>query len=208
MMPVEPLRPERFEEASRTLTRAFFNDPGVMYIFPEEQRREKLMCFFHRYSAAVFARLGGAFITSGGEGVAFWIPPPLRAIPTWHFLRAGLWRAPFVLGLRGIRRPMLFQNDIDRRMKEDLDGPHWILDVLGVDPAHHGKGIGSALIRHISDRADEEGIPCYLITHTEKNVAFYNNHGFQLLKAAPSVPGSSLTTYSLRRPPASANKTA
>ncbi len=31
--------------------------------------------------------------------------------------------------------------------------PHWHLPLIGVDPAHQGKGIGSALLSHILDVA-------------------------------------------------------
>ena len=35
--------------------------------------------------------------------------------------------------------------------------PHYYLEFLGHDPAHQGKGIGSALMQPVLDRCDEEG---------------------------------------------------
>lgn len=42
---------------------------------------------------------------------------------------------------------------------------------LGVSASARGKGLGSAMIRHIVARAREEGVPVCLLTMTEKNVS-------------------------------------
>ena len=58
--------------------------------------------------------------------------------------------------------------------------PHWYLAALGTDPARHGQGVGSALLAPILARCDAEGVPAYLETQNEANVAFYGKRGFQV----------------------------
>ena len=53
--------------------------------------------------------------------------------------------------------------------------------ILGVDPDHQGKGLGGALLQPALAKADQEGLPCYLETLEEKNLAFYGRHGFEVL---------------------------
>ena len=34
--------------------------------------------------------------------------------------------------------------------------------LIGTQPEHQGKGLGSVLMRHLSDYADSRGLHCYL----------------------------------------------
>jgi GNAT superfamily N-acetyltransferase len=61
------------------------------------------------------------------------------------------------------------------------NGPHWFLAVMGVDPIHQGKGIGSALIKRGLIPCDRDHLPAYLEATNPKNVPFYARHGFELL---------------------------
>ena len=58
------------------------------------------------------------------------------------------------------------------------DDPHEYLWFLGVVPAAQGRGIGSALLRPVLERADRAGAPCYLEATSPRNRAFYERHGF------------------------------
>ncbi len=83
-----------------------------------------------------------------------------------------------------------------------VDGPHWYLWALGVAPERQGQGIGGALLAPILARADAEGLPCYLETQTEANVAFYARRGFEVL-AADELPGQPVSVpmwYMAREP--------
>jgi GNAT superfamily N-acetyltransferase len=40
--------------------------------------------------------------------------------------------------------------------------PHWYLPLLGVDPLHHGKGLGSALLQHALVMCDQDNKYAYL----------------------------------------------
>lgn len=53
----------------------------------------------------------------------------------------------------------------------------WDLYVCGVHPDWQGKGIGKMLCRWGTDRADEEGVACSVITGESKRV-FYGKSGF------------------------------
>ena len=199
-MEIVPITPKDYRLAGETLGKAFRNDPVISYIQPDAKKRAKGLPWLHTRFVAVIAGMGSAYMTTGGEGVALWIPPPLKGhIPLGPQLRAGLWQVPFRLGLSRLPRLLRAQSDAESRRREEIRGPHWVLDVLGVDPAHQGKGVGGRLVRHMTDRADAEGIPCHVITHKEGNVAIYERLGFRLLKAEQVLTGGP-KTFSLARP--------
>jgi ribosomal protein S18 acetylase RimI-like enzyme len=58
---------------------------------------------------------------------------------------------------------------------------HWYLWAVGVDPPNQGRGIGGRLIEPILARASADGTACYLETGMEKNISFYEKHGFRVV---------------------------
>ena len=56
--------------------------------------------------------------------------------------------------------------------------PHFYLSGLGTDPPRQGQGLGSAALMPVLTRCDAEGIPAYLESTKERNLAFYERHGF------------------------------
>jgi GNAT superfamily N-acetyltransferase len=70
--------------------------------------------------------------------------------------------------------------------------------VVGVIPPRQGQGFGRALLRPVLDRADAEGLPCYLETAQPGNVAFYQKLGFDII-ADMVEPRSGLRLWTFRR---------
>jgi ribosomal protein S18 acetylase RimI-like enzyme len=50
-----------------------------------------------------------------------------------------------------------------------------------VDPDHHGKGLGTALLRPVLERCDRDGIGAYLENTNETNLALYERLGFAVV---------------------------
>jgi len=61
------------------------------------------------------------------------------------------------------------------------DVPHWYLPLVGVDPAHQGRGLGAALMRRALERCDADGVPAYLESSNPRNITLYERHGFEAL---------------------------
>lgn len=77
--------------------------------------------------------------------------------------------------------------------------PHWYLPLIGVDPARHGNGLGSALMRHALRRSDADGVPAYLESSNPRNIPLYERHGFEILGTIQV--GSSPTLVPMLRKP-------
>jgi ribosomal protein S18 acetylase RimI-like enzyme len=60
------------------------------------------------------------------------------------------------------------------------DTPHWYLSLLGVDPAHQGRGLGRSLLESWLQSVDCEAAASYLETDREQNLAFYRRAGFDV----------------------------
>jgi GNAT superfamily N-acetyltransferase len=86
--------------------------------------------------------------------------------------------------------------------------PHRYLAFVGIDPAHQGHGIGSALLAPTLATADRDGIPCYLETPFERTLPFYRRLGFGVRDVVPKAFYLAPIWTMYRRPiPAGAGRT-
>ena len=190
-------------QAGRMLARAFLEDPAYTLILPAPARRERAL-----------QRLFGAFVgyslvyglvhtTPDVAGAACWPPPGNTEVTLWRMLRTGLGlqRAVARFPTQARQSFLAALAYMDEIHKREAPGPHWYLWALGVEPERQGRGIGSRLIAPVLAQADREGVPCYLETETEDNVAFYQKRGFGVVSDG-LVPGQSLRIWTMLREPA------
>ena len=76
------------------------------------------------------------------------------------------------------------------RMEErhPQDPSHWYLFILGTEQAAQGQGLGSALLAQVLARVDADGMPAYLESSSERNLALYGRHGFEVTSEVV-IPG-------------------
>jgi GNAT superfamily N-acetyltransferase len=167
-----------FPALAGMLAEAFFDDPVSVYFYPRDAgRREFLRRFFMVEMEKLFGPGTVVEMTSDGSGAAIWAMPgvstsPLAALaalaPLAFLLRARVPRAVWALMRLDARHPR--------------SAPHYYLATIGVAPSRQGQGLGSALLRSVLSRADEEGVPAYLESSKESNVPFYARHGFEVIE--------------------------
>lgn len=171
----------------RALAAAFADDPIWEWIRAPRAGRPDAERWFRAEAAARLAGHGEIVIDDQGRGAAVWAPPG-----HWKGTAAEVARL-LVPSLRLFRTRLPRALGLETAMaRHHLREPHWYLAILGTDPAHQGKGIGSGLITTITDRCDDEGLPAYLESSKEQNVPFYARHGFAVTekvayKGSPSL---------------------
>ncbi len=176
MVAVRPASQADVASLKGALARAFADDPVTEWTFPGATVVD-LARMFEALITKVFLRDFVVQTTDDLAGAALWAPPG-----TWPLsLRQQLRIAPSVMGMLGKRivRAARWMKMVDSlHPKED----HWYLSVLGTDPPHQGRGAGSSLMAPIIERCDAEGIPSYLESSKESNVAFYRRHGYEVTR--------------------------
>jgi ribosomal protein S18 acetylase RimI-like enzyme len=78
--------------------------------------------------------------------------------------------------------------------------PHWYLGGIGTDPPLQGSGIGTELMRSRLARCDAAGMPAYLESSKERNVPFYERHGFTVTRELRIPDGGPLLWLMWRDP--------
>jgi ribosomal protein S18 acetylase RimI-like enzyme len=196
-----PLAPNQVRDAAQVLARAFHDEPGWLWILPCESRRMQAMPWFMEAWAKYCSKHGEVYTTAGKvEGAAFWLPPGKYPQSFVGMMLAGLMLVPLKFGWTAFGRVMASLGYYERLHKRLVPRRHWYLPTLGVDPPRQGQGIGSALIRPVLERADAEGVFCYLETETERNLIFYRKHGFEVA-AEDDLPRGGPHFWVMRRKP-------
>jgi GNAT superfamily N-acetyltransferase len=169
-------------DAATTITaRAFFDDPMFNYFYPNPFRQHVALAGFMAGGVHDAYRHGEVWLAEAGgtiSGSACWLPPGVR--PPGNDLRALRQARHAALGvLRSPRRgdAMALMNEMSRHHPTY---EHWYLAILAADPMFHGRGSGSALLRPMLERADAQGMPVYLETQKESNLAYYGRFGFEV----------------------------
>jgi ribosomal protein S18 acetylase RimI-like enzyme len=155
---------------------AFFDDPVMSWILPEERSRSRRLArLFSALLRGHYLPVGTVWTTPENTGAALWAPPGRAIIPSTTILR----HSPEMLHALGrhTRRALRALSYVDRQHPKQ---PHWYLGVLGTRVANQGKGIGSALLGPVLDQCDETGLPAYLESSKHSNIAFYRRHGFEV----------------------------
>jgi ribosomal protein S18 acetylase RimI-like enzyme len=181
------------------MARAFDDDPLMQWIFPDEgMRRQRLPAFFTASMRGTGLRHPGTeLLVTGGEiaGCATWLPPGAWMPSTWQQLVA----LPGYIRTLGSRLGVASAS-YGALLRVHPQGPHWYLAGIGTDPPLQGTGIGSALMRSRLSRLDATQMPAYLESSKERNVPFYERHGFAVTREL-TVPGGGPTLWLMWRTP-------
>ncbi len=161
------------EAIAEVLARAFDDDPLMNWIILDEgHRAEHLRTLFRVVSRYAYLEHDASWILEDGSGASVWRPPGIGQ-PDAISQIAELW--PKITDT--VRSGALGKLMEGRHPKEP---DHYYLLAIGVDPALQGGGRGSTLIRTNLDICDTEGIPAYLENSKERNLPFYERHGFRV----------------------------
>jgi ribosomal protein S18 acetylase RimI-like enzyme len=181
---LRPLDVHDIPAVAASLARAFANNPGMGWALRDPRTRPvRMRRNFETLLRHLWQPAGGCVTTNDREAAALWMPPG-----TWHIGLADQLRLlPRLIGaVRGdVGRVLRWSAIAERKHPTE---PHWYLAVLGVDPSLQGRGFGSHLMAPTLERCDSEGLPAYLETDTERNVALYERHGFKVTERF-NLPG-------------------
>ncbi|MBV2154956.1 N-acetyltransferase [Kitasatospora sp. SUK 42] len=181
------------EPIARVLARAFHDDPMMAWFFPDKATRQTGL---GSYFTTLFTRQYGphGVCERTEDAAAFWVPPQAqdKAVPDEDTLRE-------LADLLGDRAEP-FRRSVEAAAASSPQEPHWYLAVLGADPAAQSRGHGAALLRSGLARADEAGLPVYLESSKEANLAVYGHFGFEVLQQVHLSDGGP-TLWVMRREP-------
>ena len=175
---VAALDPADLDEVVVATARAFWPDPLFGYFARSHTHHHGFVPSMLRPVVADARQHGEVWVARTARGIAgsaSWIAPGEMPRSKGRDLRiaAGALGA-FVRG-RNRANALRLLGAVDRRHPRE---PHWYLALLGVDPRFQRQGVGQALVQAVLSRCDEEGLPAYLETQKEENLAFYGRFGF------------------------------
>lgn len=152
---------------------AFVADPAARWVWPDPHTYlENFSKFAKAFGGRAFDH-GSAYYVEGYAGAALWLPPNVH--PDVETLGNLLQSTASNQAQKDALR--VFEQMGSYHPSE----PHWYLPLLGVDPLRHGKGFGTALMKHALERCDRDNKLAYLESSNPKNIPFYERHGFKLL---------------------------
>jgi ribosomal protein S18 acetylase RimI-like enzyme len=192
-----PWRPEAFDparqrQAAGVLARAFFDDPLMVRYLPDPGQRRRVLPGFMLTMVRYCRTYGEVWTSPEGEGVACWLPAGETDLRLPGLARAALGAVTLRLGWRALWRMRRIEPLLDRLHAAFAPTRHRYLVLLGVEPERKGQGVGGDLLERGLERSRQAGDPVYLETMQERNVSFYQRHGFRVVGEAE------LSTDSLR----------
>jgi ribosomal protein S18 acetylase RimI-like enzyme len=168
---------------AQVMARAFYDDPLQVWVFPDAVTRlDRLDRMFAMQIRDSSVPIGESYTDESRSSGAFWLPPG-REQPDESALQSMEVLVPIV-GDAIARIRAAYQVMMDAHPT----AAHFYLAGLGTDPDHQGEGLGSAVMAPVLARCDATGVPAYLESTKESNVAFYEHHGFAVTGTIAPAP--------------------
>jgi GNAT superfamily N-acetyltransferase len=191
------------QQAADVYSRVFFDYPQFVCYHPNRDWRTQHFTDYCEVGLRFALRYGEVYSTPDIKGLIGWFAPGLTHFTTWMYLKIpGFLHQAILIGWKNLSRITACEDYAAKVHGEIMPGPHWYLWGLGVDLDRQGQGIGTQLMEPGLTRADQQGLPTYLETHDEQNIAYYQKRGFELVRSE-RVPSIDLPFWCLVHQPKS-----
>ncbi|WP_341952779.1 GNAT family N-acetyltransferase [Salinibacterium sp. TMP30] len=168
-----------------TLVEAFDEDPVWSWAFPDPEARAAQHAVIFRMTVAHAIANDAVWLTAGFGAVVTAFGPGINEMSD-----ADAERFPSILGdLLGDHADAV--NGLFERFEHarPVDTPHLYVSMLGTRNRARGHGIGMALLAHLVEEADAQGIGTYLESSNGANDHRYESAGFRVHASIPVAPG-------------------
>ena len=167
---------------SPVLTDAFIDEAGLNYWLKQGREKETARRKFFDAIVEDAVHPERDIYVAEGEGkhlgAALWLKAGKKAFDLSILKQVSL--TPLMLsiaGVRGMQRGFALADKLETYHPKEL---HAHLVFLGVTTNAQGRGVGSELLKHTLAPLDASGTVAYLECSTERNVALYQRHGFEV----------------------------
>jgi ribosomal protein S18 acetylase RimI-like enzyme len=198
---IRALTVDEVDPAAALLGRAFQDNPlyrAVLAHMSDEARAGAVRRVKRGFVAAAVRYQDGRALWVDGRMAAVCLSCAPTQYPHKPLAFALHTRGCLTTGWRGVRNFLRTNAYLTGRHPREA---HHYLFVLGVEPELQGRGLGSRLLRALSDRADAGGHPCYLETDKPASVELYRRAGYEVLTEEDVAGVKGLHVWTMRRPP-------
>lgn len=199
---IVPVSAGEVAPAAQVIARAFFTEPLAVLAFPDETTRMGMLIEFFEWRVRYARRYAHAWRPPGAiTAAALVLEPDAGHYSNARMADSGYATVTERLGAEADRAgeaagPVF--RVCDEAAERTCDPADWEIQLIGVDPAAQGTGVGGRLIDAIHRRADAAGAGMRLFTLSEANLRFYTHHGYAVV-ADGREPSSGLGFWVLRR---------
>lgn len=174
---------------ARMLARAFTDDPVASWAWRRDALRPAALERFQAIRLRQLLAEEEVWTAEDHTCAALWAPP-------------GRWRSslaetaalvpcfahPLLFG----RMPLVAAGWLGLERRHPVTPHHYYLAVLGTDPDHQGRGLGSRLLGPVLEQCDRDQVGAFLESSKERNVDFYVRHGFRVTEELRLLRGPTM----------------
>src|SRR5262245_19288653 len=128
------LEPSQVNGLAVVLGRAYCEEPQVTFVIPDEETRLRLLPGFFRVAIDASQLRGEVHVARRANGVALWIGPG-SGHTIGRTVGSGFQWISRQLGWANLRRCLRMGLHLDKVHQRLIQGRHWYLLALGVEPA-------------------------------------------------------------------------
>lgn len=172
---IRAARVEEIPAIGALISHAFDDLAANHYLVPVPAEREKVMAGFFALESETAFKQGRIDVVDHEDG-------GYAAAAVWFDRRTGLPEADdYMDRLGAIAGEHLERFGALGELfeKNHPHEEHWHLAFLAVRPSEQGRGLGGALMEHVHEELDQQGLPAYLEATNQNNVRLYRRHGYQ-----------------------------
>jgi GNAT superfamily N-acetyltransferase len=177
---------ERIPTTATLYASAFRSDPVITYLLStlsRPQRHAYLSEYFTRLATA--AALNSALFSEASDyaSISIVLPPGKSVDNPWTLIPAGLFSVLWRLGLKGCWRILGEYEPATGAVRRKVLGVYqanfYYLFFVATREDARGRGLSSALIKRLQERAAKDDLPVWLEATTEYSSRVYARLGFE-----------------------------
>ena len=154
-MEIIKLDPKYKKRAAEIVAAAFFEYPMFTFYFPDPKKRARVLPWYLGNVLNCALRYGEVCTTPEISGVIFTLPPVTLISHRVNMFKIVFYLHHSLLGYRDYQRSQECEKFVaDTHEMIMGDRPHYYLWGLTVDPSQKRKGIGTALLKPVIEKAD------------------------------------------------------